>query len=111
MCRLGNIALREYQDSVYRTDRLRDRQTPDKVIPMCRYALQATQKSEWENSRLGVSVSDLLRAKIRLGKFKAIYSINSWFNATVIDSTAVLNLTNTETILESFTVRTVKGGK
>ena len=29
------------------TDRRTDRQTPDKVIPMCRYALQATQK--WRN--------------------------------------------------------------
>ena len=27
----------------YRTDRRTDRQTPDKVIPMCPYALQATQ--------------------------------------------------------------------
>ena len=27
-----------------RTDRRTDRQTTDKVIPMCRYALQATQK-------------------------------------------------------------------
>ena len=27
----------------YRTDRRMDRQTPDKVIPMCRYASQATQ--------------------------------------------------------------------
>ena len=28
----------------YRTDRRTHRQTPDKVIPMCRYASQATQK-------------------------------------------------------------------
>ena len=28
----------------YRTDRHTHRQTPDKVIPMCRYASQATQK-------------------------------------------------------------------
>ena len=28
----------------YRTETQTDRQTPDKVIPMCRYALQATQK-------------------------------------------------------------------
>ena len=28
----------------YRTDRRTDRQTPDKVISMCRYASQATQK-------------------------------------------------------------------
>ena len=38
MCRLRNIAMRDYQESVT------TRQTPDKVIPMCRYALQATQK-------------------------------------------------------------------
>ena len=30
--------------SDYRTDGRTDRQTPDKVIPMCRYASQATQK-------------------------------------------------------------------
>ena len=28
------------------------------------------------NSRLGESVSDLYRVKIRLGKFKAVYSIS-----------------------------------
>ena len=28
------------------TDRRTDRQTPDKVIPMCRYASQATQKPQ-----------------------------------------------------------------
>ena len=40
MCRLRNIAMRDY-----RTDRHTHRQTPDKVIPMCRYASQATQKA------------------------------------------------------------------
>ena len=30
---------------------------------------------EGANSRLGESVSDLFRAKIRLGEFKAVYSI------------------------------------
>ena len=35
----------------YRTDTQTDRQTPDKVIPMCRYALQATQlRSQDENN-------------------------------------------------------------
>ena len=45
MCRLRNIALRDYQESVTtgQTDRRTDRQTPDKVIPMCRYASQAAQ--------------------------------------------------------------------
>ena len=31
----------------YRTDRHTHRQTPDKVIPMCSYASQATQKFKW----------------------------------------------------------------
>ena len=54
MCCLQNIAMRDYQESVTtgQTDTQTDRQTPDKVIPMCRYALQATQKShsicKWE---------------------------------------------------------------
>ena len=42
MRRLRNIAMRDYQESV--TSEQTDRQTPDKVIPMCRYASQATQK-------------------------------------------------------------------
>ena len=46
MCRLRNIAMRDYQESVTigQTDTRTHRQTPDKVIPMCRYASQATQK-------------------------------------------------------------------
>ena len=46
MCRLRNIALRDYQESVTigQTDTRTHRQTPDKVIPMCRYASQATQR-------------------------------------------------------------------
>ena len=56
MCRLRNIAMRDYQEKrTYQesvitrqtdrwTDGRTDRQTPDKVIPMCRYASQATQK-------------------------------------------------------------------
>ena len=50
MCRLRNITMRDYQESVTtgqthtRTDGRTDRQTPDKVIPMCRYALQANAK-------------------------------------------------------------------
>ena len=36
----------DYQESVTtgQTDGQTDKQTPDKVIPMCRYASQATQK-------------------------------------------------------------------
>ena len=41
MCRLRNIAMCDYQESV--TTGQTHRQTPDKVIPMCRYA--ATQAS------------------------------------------------------------------
>ena len=48
MCRLRNITIRDYQESVTtrQTDRHThtDRQTPNRVIPMCRYASQATQK-------------------------------------------------------------------
>ena len=46
MCRPRNIAMRDYQKSVTigQTHRRSDRQTPDKEIPMCRYASQATQK-------------------------------------------------------------------
>ena len=46
MCRRRNIAMRDYQESVTtgQTDGRTDRQTPDKVTPMCRYASQATQK-------------------------------------------------------------------
>ena len=39
MCHLRNIAMRDYQESV--TTAQTDGQT-DKVIPMCRYASQAT---------------------------------------------------------------------
>ena len=46
MCCLLNIAMPDYQESVTTTQKHRqmDRQTPDKVTPMCRYASQATQK-------------------------------------------------------------------
>ena len=40
----ANIALESYR-KVWQTDRQMDGQTTDKVIPMCRYASQATQKS------------------------------------------------------------------
>ena len=50
MCRLRNIAMRDYQESVTtrqthrQTNGWTDRQTPDTVIPMCCYSSQATQK-------------------------------------------------------------------
>ena len=49
MCSLRNIAMRDYQESVTtgqtarQTDRHTERQTSNEVIPMCRYASQATQ--------------------------------------------------------------------
>ena len=44
MCRLQNIAA--YSDNLYiKCDKQMDRQMPDKVITMCRNALQATQKN------------------------------------------------------------------
>ena len=43
MCRLPNIAMRDYQESVTTGQTRTDRQMPDKVIPMYRYASQATQ--------------------------------------------------------------------
>ena len=42
MCGLRNIAMHYYQESV--TTGQTDGQTPDKVIPMCRYASQVMQK-------------------------------------------------------------------
>ena len=46
MRRLHNIVMRDYQENVTtgQTHGQMDRQTPDKVIPMCRYTMQATQK-------------------------------------------------------------------
>ena len=49
----NTIHKRDYQESVTtgQTDARTHRQTPDKVIPMCRYASQATQKanqSQWQ---------------------------------------------------------------
>ena len=44
---LYGVHKRDYQESVTtgQTDARTHRQTPDKVIPMCRYASQATQKA------------------------------------------------------------------
>ena len=46
MCFLQNIAMCDYQESVTtgQMDGRMDRQMLDKVIPMCHYASQATQK-------------------------------------------------------------------
>ena len=48
MCHLRNIAMCDYQESVTtgQTDKPKDGWT-DRVIPMCRYASQATQKLYW----------------------------------------------------------------
>ena len=50
MCRLRNIAMSDYQESVTtgQTEGQTDRQTPDKVIPMCRYASQATKNVDFQ---------------------------------------------------------------
>ena len=46
MCRLRNIVLESVTEKC-------DRRTTDKVIPMCRYASQATQKhSQWRPKHL-----------------------------------------------------------
>ena len=46
MCRLRNIALESVTEMCdRRTDRQTDKRTTDKVIPMCRYASQATTKN------------------------------------------------------------------
>ena len=49
---LYGVHKRDYQESVTtgQTDARTHRQTPDKVIPMCRYASQATQKLDAPNS-------------------------------------------------------------
>ena len=43
MCRLRNIAMRDYQESVT-TGQMDGQTDAGEVIPMCRYASQATQK-------------------------------------------------------------------
>ena len=57
MCRLRNIALESVTDR--RTDRQTDGWT-DKVIPMCPYASQATQKQRLsENNEVGREATKL----------------------------------------------------
>ena len=56
--RMGNIAMCDYQESV--TTGQTDTQTPDKVIPMCRYALKVTQK--------GYRISGYFRIRIFVQK-------------------------------------------
>ena len=54
MCPLGNIAMRDYQESMTtgQTYTDTDGQTDaGQIIPMCRYALQATQKGQTSRSR------------------------------------------------------------
>ena len=72
MCRLQNIAMRDYQESVTtgqtdgQTDAQTDRQTPDKVIPMCHYASQATQKLQILNLHITKAIMlDCLANSIR----------------------------------------------
>ena len=58
MCRLRNIALGVWQTDG-QTDRRTDRQTTDKVIPMCRYASQATQKYEILFRNINFEITDI----------------------------------------------------
>ena len=53
MCRLRNIAMRDFQESVTTEDRRTDRQTADKVIPMCHFASQASQQELEISGRQG----------------------------------------------------------
>ena len=55
---LYGVHKRDYQESVTtgQTDALTHRQTPDKVIPMCRYASQATQKLEHESHQISTLI-------------------------------------------------------
>ena len=48
MCRLRNIALESVTE---KCDGLTDGRTTDKVIPMCRYASQATHKGEYYHNK------------------------------------------------------------
>ena len=61
MCRLRNIAKHDYQESV--TTGQTDRQTPDKVIPMCRYASQVTQKRK-KNTDLSSFLTNFTAEKV-----------------------------------------------
>ena len=76
MCCLRNIAMHDYQESVTtrqthgQIDRRKDRQMLDKVIPMCRYAKQATQKTMITLCR--INVGSLTRKNSHLGKHKLI---------------------------------------
>ena len=70
MCRLQNIAMHDYQESV--TTGQTDRQTPDKVMPMCRYASQATQKGfifstdDATDYATGLNIYELANLKLEL---------------------------------------------
>ena len=77
MCRLRNIAMRDYQESVTigKTDTRTHRQTPDKVIPMCCYASQATQKMiVFKVVKIGAST----RKKCTGDLVRAIEMLNFW---------------------------------
>ena len=81
MCPLRNIAMRDYQESVTtgQTHGRTDRQT-DKVIPMCRYASQETQKWDSGNLEMTNLHTDEIAffrclTKIGTDENKAIYSI------------------------------------
>ena len=91
MCRLRNITMCDYQESVTtrQTDRhadgRTDRYTPDKVIPMCRYASSATQKTKIEtklkiNGNATLVIFDIFPMKILFSSDYVLYFAYSFKN-------------------------------
>ena len=79
MCRLRNIAMCDYKESVTtgQTDTRTDRQTPDKVIPMCHFASQATQKVDWHNRETNKTITvDLSFWSLKYNRQRCISKIN-----------------------------------
>ena len=90
MCRLRNIAMRDYKESV--TTEPTDRQTQDKVIPMCHYALQATQKpdpsiEQWDSSNDWIVIKEKhVNAALALSRIPTIPSppLCNWYHACLV---------------------------
>ena len=61
MCHLRNIAMHDYQENVTtgQTHTHTDRQTPDIVIPMCRYASQGDTKTGQRSLLFSKRLSDI----------------------------------------------------
>ena len=72
MCHLWNIVMCDYQEKCdYRTDKHPDGQTPDKVIPMCRYASKARQLELSEDNDAH-RVATITKKQPRLKFFKSM---------------------------------------